>query len=244
MKQHARIALVLTSCSVLTVPVLAQGTFQDLDFEDASLSPVPFGGGLVPITEALPGWTGYLGGAPVTQVLQNNLTLGQASIDIIGPGWTTGTILQGNKYTLVLQPGFRAGLPVGPPQISASVSQYGLVPATANSIQLEEWGYVGFAVSLGGQNLALVPIGVGPDYTLYGANISQLAGQGATLTITALPTGVAATPDYFDAIAFSPQVIPEPNSVALLALCVLILTAGLHLLNPAFKIAPSGQPER
>src|SRR5262245_34159592 len=79
--------------------VQAQGTFQNLDFESANLSPIPPGqfGGFVPSTSAIPNWVGYLGSNQVAQVLQNNLTFGAASIDILGPNWSSplGTIIQG-----------------------------------------------------------------------------------------------------------------------------------------------------
>src|ERR1700722_4826419 len=72
----------------IAVSAGAQGTFQNLDFESANLSPPPGQfGSLVPIMNALPGWTGFLGNNQVTQVYQNNFTLGDASIDILGPGW-------------------------------------------------------------------------------------------------------------------------------------------------------------
>lgn len=75
--------------------------FQNLDFEDANLSPISEGeyGGLVPITDAIPYWTGYFNTKQVSQVLQNNLTLGAPSIDILGPNWPSSYIIQG-QYTL------------------------------------------------------------------------------------------------------------------------------------------------
>src|SRR5438876_9729900 len=87
------------------VGLLAQ-SFQNLNFESASLTPIPTGqyGDYVPITNALPHWTAYIGTNQVTQVLQNNMTLGDASIDIFGPQWFTNQIIQG-RYTLELQSG-------------------------------------------------------------------------------------------------------------------------------------------
>jgi len=195
--------------------------FINLNFEQAThLSPVPIGqyGGMVPIANALPGWTGYLGANQVTQVLQDNFTLGNASIDIIGPNWTNG-IIEGD-YTVVLEEGVDPYELPNFVNVNASISQVGLVPVGANSIQLKEWGSVDFTVSFAGQNLALIPIGVGSGYTLYGADISPFAGQVGALTITELagPHTVPATPDYFDSIVFSLQTVPEPSSVVLLVL--------------------------
>ena len=200
--------------------------FADLGFEQASLSPVPSGqyGGFVPIASALPGWIGYLGTNQVTQVLQNNYTLGSASIDILGPGWTNG-IIQG-RYTVVLQEGQDASQPF-PVLINASISQVGLVPTTAKSIQLKESGSGDFTVSFAGQNLALIPLGVGTgvgiNYTLYGADISMFAGQAGALTITELVSQGISPPDYFDSIVFSPQTVPEPSALSLFTICILLV---------------------
>ena len=38
----------------------AQGTFQNLDFASANIPPSTANGSFVPITDALPGWSGYL----------------------------------------------------------------------------------------------------------------------------------------------------------------------------------------
>src|SRR5580704_4348520 len=69
----------------------AQGTFQNLDFEEAGLylAPIPSGqfGGEVPVTEGLPGWTVYLGNVQQSQVLQNSGYNSTATVDIFGPNW-------------------------------------------------------------------------------------------------------------------------------------------------------------
>lgn len=188
----------------------AQGSFQDLDFESANLSTIPSGqyGGSVPISDALPGWTGFIGTNQVSTALQNNLTLGSPSIDILGPDFGFG-IIEG-QYSLALQGGS------GSTNFSASVSQTGLVPQNAQSLQFKALISWSLVVSLGGQNLSIMPLQTGENYTLYGANISQFAGQDEVLTITTL--GGASNPDYFDSIVFSPAAIPEPNPLALLLL--------------------------
>src|ERR1700734_2332700 len=58
----------------------SQGAFQNLGFESANLTPVPSGqyGGEVSTTAAIPHWTAFLGATQVTQILQNNETLGNA----------------------------------------------------------------------------------------------------------------------------------------------------------------------
>src|ERR1035438_9864759 len=125
------VALLLT-----TADALAQGTFQNLDFESANLSPIPPRqyGGFVPVTDALPGWSGYIGTNQVTTVLHNAVSLGLATIIIEGPDWSFGGILEG-QYTLVLQPGDD---PFGGYQLlGASISQSGVVPGNAQSLQFK-----------------------------------------------------------------------------------------------------------
>src|SRR2546427_4445553 len=79
----------------------ASGAFQNFGFESANLSPVPVGqrGGLVSISDAMPGWIGYAGTDQVSEVLHNNLSLGAAEIDIWGPDWTTQDGIIEGRYT-------------------------------------------------------------------------------------------------------------------------------------------------
>jgi hypothetical protein len=201
----------------MTFYAQAQGSLQNLDFEAATVSPVPPDqfGSLVPIVNAFPGWTGYVGTNQMTDVLQNNFTLGTAWIDIIGPDWPYSGIIEG-QYTALLQAGFNGA--AGSGYVNVSLSQIGLVPSNAQSIQLEVSG-VNFSVSFAGQNISLIPIGSGPNYTLYAGDISSFAGQNGDLVLTAMTT-----PDqlynnvYFDSIAFSPSAVPEPSTLALLAI--------------------------
>jgi hypothetical protein len=63
---------------------LGQGTFQNLDFESATLVPIPGDGyNRVQFAQAFPGWTGSLGGYPVTAALTNNVFLDTAGIAIV-----------------------------------------------------------------------------------------------------------------------------------------------------------------
>jgi hypothetical protein len=195
----------------------AQG-FINLDLESANLAPVPSGqfGGDVPTANAIPGWSAFIGATQVSQVLQNNYTLGNASIDILGPNWNGGGIIEG-EYTVVLQPGVD---PFGSGQnVSASISQIGQVQMNSQSLEFKAETYTAFSVALGGENLSLFVLGTGPNYTLYGANISAFAGQTETLTVTAL--AAPNTADYFDSFDFNSSPIPEPRYLGVLASCSL-----------------------
>ena len=213
----ASICVVLFSCSVQ-----GQGNFVNLNFEASTLATLPPGtyGSEVSSTDAIPGWSAFLDTNEVTQVLQNNLTLGNASISILGPHWSFPNIIEG-QYTLVLQPGAGSG-----GLVSASVSQTGLVPLTAQSLEFKAFGHTPFSVSLGGQALDVVALGSGANYFLYGASIpGSYAGQPASLTITALAGPNSA--DYFDSCAFLSSPIPEPGILGILFTGLLVLTVYL-----------------
>jgi hypothetical protein len=212
-----RSGIIIGYVLLLAASSRAQGTFQNLGFESANLSPIPSGqfGSYVSSIDAIPGWTAYLGTNQLTQVLQNNYTLGDASVDIWGPHWSFGGIIEG-QYTVVLQSGldtFGSDSNVG-----ASISQTAMVPAGAQSLQFKaESISESFSVSLGGQTLFLIPLGAGTNYTLYGANIPLAdAGQVETLTIATFAGPNNA--DLFDSFVFSSSSIPEPGVLALLAL--------------------------
>lgn len=202
----------------------AQGTFQNLDFEAASLPSVPAGqsGGLVPIGSSLPGWTasrGTLSGpVSITQVLHNNYTLSQPNVSILGPVWADplfgGVSIIEGQYTALVQAGSAGGN-----LFSSSIAQVGTVPIGALYVEMKvddnaSGGSAYFAVSFAGQNIAMNPIGAGPHYTLYGGNISGFAGQSGELRFTALPLGNASTTIGLDSIVFS--TVPEPGTWALL----------------------------
>jgi hypothetical protein len=199
--------LVILACGIETK---GQGTFQNLDFESAN--PVSAGNPADPnqvtFASAFPGWTGYLGTTQTTLALYNDSTLGLASIDLYGPG--EPDVIQG-QYTAVLQPGLD---PFGSGQyVSASISQSGLVPASAVSLQFKASFVSTLSITLGGQNLSLTAWGSGPNYTDYAANIpSSEVGQMETLNITA--SGMFGI-NTIDAFEFSTQSVPEPNPFAL-----------------------------
>jgi hypothetical protein len=144
----------------------------------------------------------------------------QASTSV-GPDWSSVSIIQG-QYTAVLQAG---GNPYGAGGVNASLSQIGLVPTNANSILVEIAGG-NFVLSFAGQTIPLSAIQSGPNYTLYGGDISLFAGQVGELRVSTLsPSGSGF---LFDAITFSSEAIPEPLSV-------LLTTFGALLLWPLLK---------
>jgi PEP-CTERM motif len=196
----------------------AQGTFQNLNFEQAN--PISAGNPLDPYSvtaaSALPYWTvTYYGEFQQTDINYNYPSTGAPAVTLLGQGdayW--GPPIDGN-YSVLIQGG------IEPYPQSASISQTGLIPAGMQSLLFEvPTGYGSPASALevlvGAQSLALTEVGTGSDYTLYGASISAWAGQTEDLTLTALPPTSGQNNWEIDDISFSPNAVPEPSTWALL----------------------------
>src|SRR6266446_2800910 len=97
-----------------TVVARAQGTFQNLGFESATLVPIS-GNSSSPVQfgPAFPGWTGSVGGVQLSGALYNEVYLDSSGISVVDQGWAnplagpSGTI-EGN-YTAILQAGWALG---------------------------------------------------------------------------------------------------------------------------------------
>ena len=176
-------------------PVYSQGSFVNLGFESPVLPLVPniFGG--VPITNALPGWTGYIGANETSGVFYNNVSIGAPAISFHGPG-SLLPILQGN-YSVLMQP-FSG---------TTAITQMGVVPSTAKSLRFYTTGF--FLVSFAGQQIPLSNLGSTSTYTIYGGDISGFADQSGLLQFQGGGT--------LDNIFFSPLAVPEPGVIGLSA---------------------------
>ena len=158
----------------------AQGTFQNLDFEQSTIPPTPVGGygGAVNPTAAFPDWT-VGGGGTALYVLYNVETLGSPAVDLIGPDFPNAlgiAPLQGS-YSVLLQ--YHGALFPGwdPP----TISQTGMIPENAQSISFlvspsEDNG----VLEVNGTSIPLFPIAAGQ----LAGNISAWSGQTVQLTFT------------------------------------------------------------
>jgi hypothetical protein len=202
-------------------------SFINLNFESATLIP---SGGAVQFAQAFPGWIGTVGGVQQTIALSNNVYLDTSGISIITQGWINhfgnGGLIQGN-YTAILQAGYGPGLVPA----DTSLSQTGLVPTNAQSLQFKAYQEtdgsttpIPFSVMLGGQALSLFSLFNGANYTLYGADISSFAGLTVPLAFTVFAENPHVDDQYLylDSIQFSTQSVPEPSSLALGALGALL----------------------
>jgi hypothetical protein len=195
--------------------VLGQGTFfQNLDFEQAN--PVVVQGSPSPdyvtAASALPYWTILVAGTQQNGVFENDPTLGDSSVGLIGPGDRFGSPIDG-EYSVLLEGIF--------PGTTASISQTGEIPSGAKSLLFEasngEQGEQGqFEIFLGSQSVPFIAVGGGPNYTLYGANISAWASQTAQLSFVA--TGGSFNTWELDDASFSTTAVPEPGMLVLIIL--------------------------
>ena len=204
------LALLLTAASGF-----AQGTFQNLNFEQATIAPTPIGGSApADPAQAFPEWTVGGGGSNLV-VGYNALSTGAPAVCLLGPNFPNGANflpLQGS-YSVLLY------CFMGPPP---TISQTGLVPATAQSINfLVGNGLSDAAVSLNGVNIPVFPASGGR----MAGNISAFAGSVATLTFSVAPDRFIDNLLYFDAVQFSP--VPEPGALGLSALGALLLGRGV-----------------
>src|SRR5579859_6172000 len=125
------------ACALLSLAAISgangQGTFtfQNLDFEGANFSGYS-PRGMIPVTAALPGWSAYLGGMQIQQMLYDFETIGTTAISItdsLGPQLGASPApLQGN-YSALLIGGLSGTTPT-----SATISQTGFVPTGTRSI--------------------------------------------------------------------------------------------------------------
>jgi hypothetical protein len=203
----------------------AQG-FLNLNFESANVSAHPPGSMDVPTGSALPGWTAFFSSTTNTnaasQIWYDGISLGGAAVSVVDTN-------VGISAFYPLRGQFSAYLFGGPfgsaGNYSAGISQTGLVPVGSRSLQvLMSFSGSAPVVMLGRQTISMIPLQTFTNCTLYGGDISSLAGQTAPLSFTEpAPTGVPPSMLELDNIVFSSQVVPEPSAFALLGLGSLLV---------------------
>src|SRR4051812_27706382 len=151
----------------------AQGTFQNLRFENATLIPVDQF--TVRSDAALPGWTVYLNNVQSQTILHDDATLDLWSVSI-HDSQSQIPFLQpiAGLYSVFLQGGDDPQMTDGP----AAIAQTGQIGADRNSLLFKATHVQGsLEVSFKGQILPFTSVATAPTYTLYGADISSFAGQ-------------------------------------------------------------------
>lgn len=210
--------------ALFTISAHGQG-FVNLNFEAAQNLPGnPGNGASVSVADALPGWSAYVAGNALLTIyyLSNNFPGAVTSVELEGGSLALG----GNNFSVGLYS-------------NGSITQTGLVPGTAESLQFEATHVLNLEVSLGGQSLQYSEISQGPDYDVYGANIpTDLEGQMESLTF--LIQGPAQT--LLDNIEFSPVSVPEPPAYPLICLGAVVFSLWRcrKVQNTAFEVSSSG----
>ncbi|HEX3799741.1 MAG TPA: hypothetical protein VH413_13680 [Verrucomicrobiae bacterium] len=206
--------------AVLSISIIARGNaqeaFQNLDFEGAFPAIQPSSPpGFYSTTVAFPGWTIYYGNeqgqsVPQSQTTYEQISTGETYVGLLGTtGPTIFTAISG-RFSALIQGGVTAS--------DASIRQTGTIPAGSESIEFESSPISdagSFLLSFEGHDISYYALSQGPNYTLYGGDISAFAGQTGELEFSALEG-----PNNWevDSIVFSPNSVPEP-SVWSLILC-------------------------
>jgi hypothetical protein len=196
--------------------VSGQGTFQNLNFEQAnpvSAGP-PYLAAYVTTASALPNWQVFYGTTPVPAIIIDVPSIGGTSASLIGPP-PNGNPIDGN-YSVLLQGGVVDIGGVSTPE-PALISQTGQISPGTESLLFKavDLGPGPLDVEIGSQNISFTAVGAGPNYTLYGANISAWAGQTEELTFSA-PYSGGINNWELDDISFSPSsIVPEPDPLVL-----------------------------
>ena len=190
--------------------------FANLNFENATITPdpsSPYYPYALYASSAIPGWTatGFIG---PNEILYNSASTGATSVSILGV----------NGFPKALDGQFSIYLYGGETAASASISQTATVPASSESIRFEaqQAGEGTLLVSLGVQNVSFQALSITPNYTLYGGNISPtFSGQSEQLIFSALE----GFNNFWelDDIQFSTSPVPEPGTVALVAMGAVLL---------------------
>jgi len=106
------------------------------------------------------------------------------------------------------------------PTSTPSISQTGVIPTDTQSLLFEaQPGVAALEVLIGTQPIPFTAVGTGPNYTLYGANIAEWAGQTEQLSFSAQVSDSGLNEWLIDDISFSTTAVaPEPGVVALTAI--------------------------
>jgi len=209
-----------------------QGAFQNLDFESSLIPPDQPSGTFVSPGVAFPGWLAYIGTNQADFIFYNNITLSAANISVLTTNYDPIPALEGT-FSAFLQGSLVDWNRNGLVPWEVSLRQTGLLPVTAQSLTFMSGPTTpmsSISVTLAGQELALILFQTTPGYTVYGADVSAFAGQLAELRFTARafypppPSSEGMNLWLLDSINFSDQPIPEPGTISLMGLGILILS--------------------
>jgi hypothetical protein len=203
-----RLSICHAISAFFAVAALGQGTFENLNFEEAT--PGPSGSFSVSAASAIPDWTAEIGGVVQTEIGQNAFSTGAPEVSLLTPPYQ----LDGSYSVLLIGTGE-----------SASISQTGFIPVGTEFLffDAEKGGPGNLVVTLGNQNLTFAPVATFPSYTVYGASVGAWVGTTEELTFTASTTTLGLNNWEIDDISFSPGAVPEPNPLVLTGVGALLI---------------------
>ena len=197
--------------------------FVNLDFEDANVSGFSPGVSSIPVVDAFPGWSASYSDPSIF----GTVDVSNVGYDAISLGGAIISINDTNNGFGIFEPidcNYSAFLFGGKSSFgnftSSTLSQTGLVPIGTKSLTFSaEYALnaTPLIVSVNGQ-----PIGTGQYSATY--DISSFAGQTVTLSFTeSAPSANPPSLVILDDITFSPEVVPEPGALSLIAIGILFL---------------------
>jgi hypothetical protein len=205
----------LLSLTTLCVQLASGQTFQNMDFEAAGNQTIPASAVWLTWNLAATGWQ-HAAGANTLFVYHDappaSLTQAYSLVDSSSSEWKP---LAGN-FSLALSSGYYSQQG-NSTWVNAEISQQGLVPTDAHSFRLLAEG--SFTVYMNSTEIPMSNLGG----NLYAGDISEFAGQVATLEIASASTQTQ-DPVIVDSLTFSTQTVPEPGTLTLVGLgCVTFL---------------------
>ncbi|MGH7179349.1 MAG: hypothetical protein ACREJC_18375 [Tepidisphaeraceae bacterium] len=212
-------AAVMGSVLIVAVVALGSGTvcanpFVNFDFEQATV--VPTGPQFVQASPAFPGWTARIGSSVISAVAYNYHGIGEAEVALYDQpdGPFNIPLLQGSYMAVMINS--------TTPAFTASLEQTGDVPADARSLHfLTSRTRPPPRVTLDGATLPLFQMSsdVVTEKAEWAADVGGFGGVTALLRFSTSPTLPYGYSFGLDDIRFSTEFAPEPNALALGAVC-------------------------
>jgi hypothetical protein len=207
--------------------------FVNLDFEDANVSGYSPGFSAIPVVNAFPGWRASysdpnIGTVEVSNVWYDAISLGGAVISIndTNSGFGIFEPIDCNYSAFLF-----GGKGIFGNFTSSTLSQTGLVPIGTKSLT--------FSVQYGLNATPLIVSVNGQPINSTTYDISAFAGQTVTLSFTeSAPAGDPPSLAILDDIAFIPGPVPEPSTVSLIAIGILILCLCSRIVWPNIRRSP------
>lgn len=211
-------------CSLLlclTSSAAAQASFYNSDFEFAW--PGPGLPGAYNVSVLIPGWSILIDGriADSTVYYERPPPAYRPSAVLVHSDW--GSALEGD-LSILLYGGYldvpqKSDPPPDAVRVETMVWASAAIPSDARSLQFKLANYLdNFRVQVGNQTLMPVPLQDEGNCIVYGVDVGQFAGSVQMLGVGT--KGVAVV----DSFMFSPQQVPEPNTIYISIFAGFLLT--------------------